>query len=146
MITRRSLLASFVAAPALPLGGLRCSGNDQHPDREPILLYSFYVAGYQYYSGWERALHRELASGTELMLRRESDNEYDHRAVEVLTQTGIKLGYLPRWINKIPSSMLDQGATLKCRVEKVNQDDYAEHTIKVRLEMMATLARDAAHT
>jgi hypothetical protein len=58
------------------------------------------------------------------------------RAVAIYTAKGRKLGYLPRWINKIPAHLMDSDNQLRCVISKVNVGDKPEHYIKVKLLLM----------
>ena len=61
--------------------------------RSELLLKETYVAGTRYYEA-DRVVPA-LVFGESLVLRREPDNPYDALAIEILTRTGSKLGYVP---------------------------------------------------
>ncbi|MBI1927492.1 DEAD/DEAH box helicase, partial [Candidatus Poribacteria bacterium] len=56
----------------------------------------FPIAGWQHYQG-ENIL-RKLRVGDALILKHEPANPYDPNAVEILTEGGIKVGYVPRYL------------------------------------------------
>jgi hypothetical protein len=94
----------------------------------PLLLET-YVAGGMYHDA-EEALPG-LGRGTPLRLRREPTNPHDPLAVEVLTETGLKLGYLPRAVNREPARLMDRGCTLRAGVAK------AETVFDIRIRVQA---------
>ena len=75
------------------------------------------VAGFQYYQGPQ--IYSSLQAGQPLKLLREPDNPYDSKAIAIFTQTGNKLGYVPRTINTVPSGLMDGGQELKARLLSV---------------------------
>lgn len=93
----------------------------------PLLLET-YVAGGMYHDA-EHALPR-LAWGTPLRLRREPTNPHDPLAVEVLTENGLKLGYLPRAVNRDPARLMDNGCALRAGVSRA--DNIYEIYIRVQ--------------
>ncbi len=94
----------------------------------PLLLET-YVAGGMYHDA-EEALPG-LAWGTPLRLRREPANPHDSLAVEVLTETGLKLGYLPRAVNRGAAELMDRGGALRAGVVK------AETVFDIRIRVQA---------
>jgi len=56
----------------------------------------FPIAGWQYYSG-EHTL-QTLHVGHTLRLSPEPENPYDPHAIEILTESRVKLGYVPRYL------------------------------------------------
>lgn len=56
----------------------------------------FPIAGWQYYGGDN--ILQILKVGDALVLRHERDNRYDPSAMEILTETDVKLGYVPRYL------------------------------------------------
>ena len=88
------------------------------PGSGEILLFRDYVAGFGYYKG-EAAIFG-LNPGDILSLKREPDNSYDEKAIEIYTQSDIKLGYVSRDINAVPASMLDQEIKLMAEITEIN--------------------------
>jgi HIRAN domain len=74
-----------------------------------------YIAGFQHYQGG--SVLSSLVPGEELVLRREPSNPYDSHAIEVLTQTGVKLGYIPQTCN---TRVLAQLGRVSVRIKRVN--------------------------
>lgn len=66
-----------------------------------------YVAGLAFYDA--ARLAGSLTEGQQLVLRRQPSNAQDRAAIEILTKDGLKLGYVPRGVNRSPSGLLDAG-------------------------------------
>lgn len=94
------------------------------PFSQEIFLTNTYVAGLQYVRGIKK-LAEKLEVGQELILIRETENEYDELAVLVKTMEGKKIGYLPRKCNEIIARLMDAGKRLSGKVKNVrfNTDD-----------------------
>jgi len=69
-----------------------------------------YVTGTAYYD-YNRAVH-SFRDGMIVQLQRQPDNTHDGRAIEVLTENGLKLGYVPRRYNEQLSDWLDAGLSV----------------------------------
>jgi len=78
-----------------------------------------YIAGTAYYKASE--VVTELYESTPLFLLREPHNPHDKQAIVVMTQTNVKLGYIPRHANKRVAQLMDLGIPCHCRV------DYTQH-------------------
>jgi len=63
-----------------------------------------------------------IRTNTLLLLCREPDNRYDTKAVMVLGPTGKPLGYVPKAVNDVPSSLLDQSQVLYAKVRDKEWD------------------------
>jgi hypothetical protein len=55
-----------------------------------------------------------------LVLKREPKNEYDDKAILILTEDGQKLGYVPQERNEILSRLMDAGKLLFGRLDEKN--------------------------
>ena len=55
-----------------------------------------------------------------LVLKREPKNEYDDKAIMILTEDGQKLGYVPQEKNEILSRLMDAGKLLFGRLDEKN--------------------------
>ncbi len=78
-----------------------------------LLLQTSRLAGLRYYAG--SLVWPDMKEGDVLDLRREADNPFDARAVEVYWH-GYKLGYVPRANNADVARLLDHGAQLGGRI------------------------------
>jgi len=67
------------------------------------------------------------------MLARETDNQFDDRAVRVEWQ-GHKLGYIPRLDNAAVSQLLDKGETLEATIVGLENSSSPWNRIKVEVK------------
>ena len=135
-MNRRSLVKLFLGLPCLfpalgrtaphPRPGL------QHITQETYLL-SFWVAGTYYYQA-QSAL-TELPEGTTLRLQREPGNTHDKYAIEIFTESGLKLGYVPRNRNLVLARLMDAGKYLYERVRQTECTDGENCGIHARMYM-----------
>ena len=58
-----------------------------------------------------------------LVLKREPKNNYDNKAILILTEDGQKLGYVPQEKNEILSRLMDAGKLLFGRLDEKNWVD-----------------------
>ena len=79
-----------------------------------VWLLQTHVAGMAYHQA-EQAMD-SLQAGCVLQLRREPDNPHDTLAIEVLTASGVKLGYVPQNRNPVLARLMDAGQVLEARV------------------------------
>lgn len=86
---------------------------ERQTEAQPLLLET-YVAGSMYYGAAE--VWKRLAWGTPLRLKREPANPHDPLAIEVFTETGVKLGYLPRAVNRETAELMDRGGAPRADV------------------------------
>ena len=88
----------------------------------------FYIAGYSYYSGEQ--IEDSLLEGKIVTFKREPGCRYDARAVEIYAGRK-KLGYIPKKDNALIAALLDQGITVKGKIQKRNFDDRPRQRIKI---------------
>ena len=107
---RRSLLRLIgVGAALVPgLGVLGRAGAT-----EPVARL---VAAGTHYHEWDR-LRACAKIGARLVARREPDNRYDPNAVEVLDDSGAKIGYVPRRLAPEIARRMDGGEELVLRID-----------------------------
>jgi hypothetical protein len=82
-----------------------------------VWLLQTHVAGMAYYQA-EQAMD-SLQAGSPLQLRREPANAHDALAIEVLTEAGLKLGYVPQNRNPVLARLMDAGQMLQAKVLSV---------------------------
>ena len=101
--------------------------EENEPEKELMLWTT--VAGLRFYLDYkkedDRAFLDSLTPGTELLLKRDPDNEYDRWAIEVQTLDGRLIGYVTRYKNETIARMMDHGHIFEARVE--SQSDLAEN-------------------
>ena len=76
------------------------------------------IVGFIYYDGIK--IEKLLKEGDRITIKRESDNLYDDRAIEVYWKD-YKLGYIPRKHNKILSNLMDSNKTLLAEIRHINK-------------------------
>lgn len=91
-----------------------------------------YVAGTPHYQ--EEDILGSLHVGQELLLRREPDNPHDHFAIEVFTQGGAKLGYVPRRRNRGVAHHMDYGISFKTRIIELTDNPWDGIIIEIRMD------------
>ncbi|KAF0152452.1 MAG: hiran domain protein [Ignavibacteria bacterium] len=94
-------------------------------------LAKFYVAGFVYYDG-ETVLNN-LKVGEELKIIQEPTNPYDRRALEIYTANNIKIGYVPREENPIPSRLARQNINIIGTVDKINMEADLWRALRINL-------------
>jgi len=110
MVHRRSVLR--LVTLGLPL--LRMVLTGLGPRRVPVVLLETTVAGFRYHRG--PTIEDTLHAGDPLELVREPSNPFDPRAIAIHHPTGLRLGYVPRVVNLVPSNLLDQRMSLSARI------------------------------
>lgn len=98
--------------------------------RREIELLQTFVAGTAYYDA-ERA-HPALGVGQALVLRRQPDNRYDAKAIEVFAD-GMKLGYVPRDDNPVLAALMDDGRQVAARIASLRPDRFRDIGIAIAL-------------
>jgi hypothetical protein len=124
--------AALAAAPFAARATARTAAAT--PLRAPLHLQDCRIAGSRHYDCHKVLAH--LRVGDALQLRRQSENPYDERAIEVFWRER-KLGYLPRLDNAAAASLLDRAHAL--RAEIIGIDDPDEEWEPVRLRVWVSL-------
>ncbi len=119
LFSRRRALALLGLAPALSLPASARPASVA--PRAPVRFLWTRVNGENYYEA--RASVATLTVGAPVTLRREPDNAYDRRAIEVFDTAGRKLGYIARIDNSALARMIDAGERFAAHVGRV--DPYA---------------------
>jgi hypothetical protein len=83
-----------------------------------IFLFDTYIAGTSYIE--EKEVFQSLKVNDHLILRRDKENKFDEKAILVLNEKKIKLGFIPRKDNAIFSRLLDAGKLLTGTVKEIN--------------------------
>ena len=107
MKTRRRLLRALLGAPLLLVASRPAIAGLQHaialpqspappaqtPPQSvpstPTVLYETYVAGMQHHKPYKRGLLKSVVVGSDLVLKHEPTNEFDHRAIAELGRVQI---------------------------------------------------------
>ena len=103
-----------------------------YPEKELVLWTA--IAGLQFHVNRESeegaAFLHSLKPGTELVLRREPENKYDHWAIIVETLDGKMLGYVTRYKNETIARMMDHGHQFEARIESIDDPKTEEARTK----------------
>lgn len=102
------------------------------PKEVQTLVLKTGIAGLQFHieNEAEREALENITPGTELMLFREPDNEYDEWAVAVyLTETD-KLGFITRFKNETIARLMDAGKKFIAIVDDPQTDEKARELIE----------------
>ncbi|MGZ8908323.1 MAG: HIRAN domain-containing protein [Methylobacter sp.] len=87
------------------------------PFAQDIFLLETHIAGLRYYE--IKQLAEPLQVTASLILRREPGNSYDGLAIEVISISGLKLGYVPQHRNPVLARLMDAGKTLVAEVVSI---------------------------
>jgi hypothetical protein len=105
------------------------SGKSKH-----LLLNIFSIAGYQFHDG--ESVENQLKPGDVLKLNADPSNPHDEFAVEILTDEGVKLGFVPRSDNKAISRLLRQGANVEARIESLDLEEVSWQRVRVGVRLV----------
>lgn len=86
------------------------------PLKTEIHLFDTFIAGTTYIE--DKSVFDEITVGDRVLLRRE-DNKFDEKAILVLTEKNIKLGYIPEKDNLIFSRLMDAGKMLEGKIKHI---------------------------
>ena len=103
----KSLIAGLGA------GGL---GEVIKPLSKEIHLFDTYVAGTSHLK--DKTVLDDIKEGDRLFLQRE-DNKYDAKAILVLNENRLKMGYVPEKDNVVFSRLMDAGKLLSAKIKRV---------------------------
>lgn len=109
-------------------------------DDQEIVDRTFPVAGIRHYlacEGEDCAAVAELSPGVNLILHREPDNQYDPHAVQIMSEDGVMLGYVPRYYSEAVFKRLEKGMSYTCQVVKHDREKMCGECLKVKLQMPA---------
>lgn len=97
-------------------------GGKIKPFLKDVKLITTNVAGLDFIDNIEEIFSR-IQIGDMLELFRESDNEYDYRAI-IVKHHGEKIGYIPRKENHVLSNLMDGGKFLYGVVVDFGEDEH----------------------
>jgi hypothetical protein len=94
-------------------------------------LFDTYIAGTSYID--DQTVFATINKEDKLTLKRE-DNKFDSKAILVLDQNNVKLGYIPEADNIIFSRLMDAGKLLIAKVKTIKQfGEYYKISIGIYL-------------
>ena len=102
------------------------------PFEQEVVLFRTFIAGTSRVGGIEE-LAEHLYPGEDLKLIRDPENWVDDLAIQVHTKEDIKMGFIPRIDNVIPSALMDAGKTLFARIAVI---DSTEQGVLVTIDVI----------
>ena len=98
-----------------------------------IYLFDTHIAGTSHIE--DKTVFQELKVNDHLVLRRDTENQFDDKAILILNENKQKLGFIPRKDNAIFSRLLDAGKLLTASVKEINpKGDY--YMIKINIYLV----------
>jgi hypothetical protein len=93
-----------------------------------------HIVGFTYYDGLD--VIKELTLGTQVKLKSEPENPYDHNAVAIY-YGDTKLGYVPQAKNSFVSNLLYFGheSIVEARINSHNPEANAENQFRVVIKL-----------
>lgn len=119
-------------APQSFRGRMYQRSDTYKPKEQRILVLKTGIAGLKYYieNEEEQAALNAITPGTELMLFREPENEYDEWAIAVyLTETD-KLGFISKFKNETVARLMDAGKKFIGVVDDPEVDSVAKEIVE----------------
>ena len=95
-------------------------GDIIKPLVKEIYLFDSYIAGTTHIP--DKSVLTGLKVGEMLQLQREQ-NEFDDNAIMILTDSGIKVGYVPEKDNIVFARLMDAGKLLKAKITRIDYRD-----------------------
>ncbi|WP_066638599.1 HIRAN domain-containing protein [Desulfolucanica intricata] len=96
------------------------------------LDHEFYIAGWRYWVG-PNLPPEKLMPGTILKITPELENKYDRFALQVETNDGAKIGYIPAFYSKIIYHYIAQECNCELKVTDFNPQRESSKVLLVRL-------------
>ncbi len=100
-----------------------------------LFLLECQLHGSHYYGCHKLLKEEKLFVGEPVILRRETDNEYDENAIEILTQNKIKLGYVPKKHNTVIAALIDQKCDIFASIESIFPSAWEPITITIVMRL-----------
>lgn len=107
------------------------------PDDE-IVRRDFFIMGIRHLAsckGKDCTLLPQINVGDFLQLNPEPENSHDLFAIQVRTNLGEALGYIPRYYSRAILERISKGLTYSCRVVEINRCDNCSECVRVRLDI-----------
>ena len=106
--------------------------DHSHPKEQRILVLKTGIAGLQFHieSEEEQAALDNMAPGTELMLYRDPDNEYDEWAIAIHLTEVDKLRFITRFKNETIARLMDAGKRFVGVVDDPETDETAREIVE----------------
>ena len=111
---------------------------------DPILNFTesfkkkIYVAGTRHYLGCQGNNCFDAAKvilGESVILKRESENLYDKNAVQIYTQSGQLLGYIPRYYSEAFTEFIAENRVKKANILSIEKNKDCDECIKIEVNV-----------
>ena len=116
-MNRRAFVLAAGGAVAAGAGGMGLAAENANRSKS-MRLGPSYVTNREQFAG-----RPSLASGDRLALRRRSDRQFDPGSIEVLTETGEAIGFLPPASSRMLATLMDEGGSAFAIVHDAIQPD-----------------------
>ena len=103
--------------------------------KDGLFLFKTHIAGTQYHQAFDAADEMQEETNRIVVLKREPDNQYDQKAIEVFTSSGVKLGYIPRQNNGHIAGLMDTGFHITGHTTRFSANS---HSAEIRVELFLT--------
>lgn len=119
----------------LTLRGRMFRKDNAHPKEQRILVLKTGLAGVSFHieNKEERQALEDLQPGTELLLFREPNNEYDRWAIAVHRTEDDKIGFITRFKNETIARLMDVGKRFVAVVDDPAEDPEAKEIAEKEL-------------
>ena len=133
----------FKAVQASPLRNRVFNRDGTTVRQRRILVLKTGVAGIQHYieNNDEKVALESLKPGTELLLYREPNNEYDKWAVAIYRTEEDKVGYITRFKNETIARLMDEGKKFIAVVDNPETDEEARKIVDKERDKNAERAK-----
>ena len=98
-----------------------------------IHLFDTYVAGTSYVP--DESVFDKIKEGDRLILRRE-ENKFDDKAILVLTEDNMKMGYIPEKDNLIFARLMDAGKMLEGIICLIKEENNGYRSIRIGIYLV----------
>lgn len=121
------------------LRGRMFKQDSARPKEQRILVLQTGIAGLQFNieNEEEQAALDAITPGTELLLYREPNNEYDKWAIAVHLTESDKLGFITRFKNETIARLMDAGKKLIGVVDDPETDETAKEIVEKHMQRHA---------
>lgn len=81
------------------------------------------VSGTQYYDAEKLYSSKKIKNGEDVKIQREPGNSYDRNAIQVLSNSGSMIGYIPKNFAAVLAPKMDAGIKVSATVKEIGRRD-----------------------
>lgn len=93
--------------------------------------FDFFVAGWRYYDGNQMIDQLQVGDSVEFSL--DPENNYDHKAVVVMSVNGKKLGFIPAFYSGWMFEIIKKGCDYQARVESIHPQAVPHRKVNISI-------------